>query len=266
MIHASAAPKSTNEVTAKASLTQMINLLFSRMERFASLHFPESHKEEYVPTKKLTLQSSDQDLEGELPTEEVIPSVVSPAEAEPLPVDEKQAKLHILKLDVSLVLNYLCRLAVMTDDGNDVSPTNSFTTPDVLVADELSLSCIKDRALALELILSVLNNVGPVFRTEEIFFQTVKEHLCSVVSRNSITTNPVLFELSLSIFLLIIRFFRHKLKLEVEMQFVMYLQILEMGNSTYKQKSQILQGLLIICETPQVLQFNIDFGRHLFEL
>lgn len=108
--------------------------------------------------------------------------------------------------------------------------------------------------LALELILSVFNNLGTFFRGQDDLVTVVREEVGVVVRRNAVTTNPTLFELSLSIFLLLIRYFRSKMKSEVEVQIGMYLQILEMGNSSYKQKSCILQGLLKICESQQVLE------------
>ncbi|KAI9205577.1 uncharacterized protein BJ171DRAFT_423031 [Polychytrium aggregatum] len=82
----------------------------------------------------------------------------------------------------------------------------------------------------------------------------IRQSLCISISRNAITTNPMLFELSLSIFLLVIRFYRSQLKVEIESLLkCVYIHILEMGNSTYKQKSMVLQGLLKICESPQTL-------------
>jgi hypothetical protein len=261
LIHGASAPKTTNEVTAKASLTQMINLIFSRMERFASLLFPGTVSDIGTgETAGLTSSESDisvkQVQEAELVTSSSLPPPVA-IEDDIKDVDDcKLKKMEQLKLDVSLVLNFLCRCGIVSETSEDETSSVHSFTPDVISPDELNASCINVRTLALELLLSVLNNVGPSFRHEDLFFKVVKEHLLLVVSKNSVTTNPVLFELSISIFLLVIRFFRHKLKLEVEMQFVLYLQILEMGNSTYKQKSQILQALLLICENPQVLVLN----------
>ena len=161
------------------------------------------------------------------------------------------------KYEVRLTLRLLCSFG-LSIDGKSLQPINATLAPsEVKNLDELSPGAIKDRSLALELIYSVFNNVGPIFRKNHGFFVIIKENVTLVISRNALTTNPSLFELSLSIFLLSIRFFRHKLKLEVEIQLGMYLQILEMSNSSYKQKSNILQGLLKICENPQVTNFLI---------
>lgn len=184
-----------------------------------------------------------------------------------LPSNEKAAELgrrlsklslsdhfDLLKRDARMTLRFLCMFALSSGDGQTSSPTFNESAVGALNSlDELPAPCIKDRTLALEFILSIFENLGHVFRRDPSFFVIVKENLLLAISRNSVTTNPSLFELSLSIFLLTIRFYRHLLKLEIEVQLGMYLQILELGNSTYKQKSIILQGLLKICESPQVL-------------
>lgn len=104
------------------------------------------------------------------------------------------------------------------------------------------------------MILSVFNNAGPVFLKDELTIKIVKHYLCLSISRNGISTNSSLFELSLSIFLLVIRYFRHLFKNEVGIILnTVYLHILEMNNSTFIQKSLLMQALLKICESPQIL-------------
>ncbi|KAJ3306504.1 Brefeldin A-inhibited guanine nucleotide-exchange protein 1 [Kappamyces sp. JEL0829] len=251
LIHSASSLKSTNELTSKASLTQMINLIFSRMERFASLHSSELG----------IVSDSPQDSAMETPDVAGGPAHPDTADAQALPAEGLSPgsptlaiQFECLKKDVRMTLRFLCMFGLAVDGGNVVSPSfNSAEVSDVKALDELSVASIKNRSLALELILSVFQNLGPAFLQDNVFFGIVKKNVSLLISRNAITTNPLLFELSLSIFLLLIRFYRHKLKLEVEIQLGMYLQILEMGNSTYKQKSNILQGLLKICENPQTL-------------
>ncbi|OAJ43833.1 hypothetical protein BDEG_27149 [Batrachochytrium dendrobatidis JEL423] len=163
---------------------------------------------------------------------------------------------QLLRKDVYLVLRFLCYMSMHSDDQNQATTFNPATLSvgNASLHDELSAASIKSRILAMELILSVLNNIGPVLHTDGLYVKLVRENLCLSVSRNAVNTNPALFELSLSIFLLVIRYYRDKLKVEVEVLLsTIYLQILEMGNSTYKQKSIVLQGLVKICETPQTL-------------
>jgi brefeldin A-inhibited guanine nucleotide-exchange protein len=88
---------------------------------------------------------------------------------------------------------------------------------------------------------------------DKLFITLVQENITLSISKNAVTTNPALFELSMSILLLVMRHYRQYLKLEIEVLIVtIYLQILEMGNSTYTQRSIVLQALIKICGSPQV--------------
>ena len=107
--------------------------------------------------------------------------------------------------------------------------------------------------MALEIILSVFNNLGSSFRQDQGLFLLIKSELCPIIEKISVSLNPEIFQLGMSIFLLLQRYYHEKLKLEIEVQLVTYLQILEMNTSSYKQKSTILQGLLKVCENPQLL-------------
>ncbi|KAI9329427.1 hypothetical protein BDR26DRAFT_842136 [Obelidium mucronatum] len=158
----------------------------------------------------------------------------------------------LLKKDAFILFRLLCRLSAQTESG----PTTFGAHPQQVQAtdDALSPTTLKIRSLALELILSILNNAGTVLQTEDSYADLVKTALAPSISRNAITTNPVLFEFSLSIFLMLIRYYRARMKAEVEVLLnTVYLHILEMGNSTFKQKAMVLQGLQKILETPQTL-------------
>ncbi|KAI8827392.1 hypothetical protein BJ741DRAFT_540639, partial [Chytriomyces cf. hyalinus JEL632] len=167
------------------------------------------------------------------------------------------AKNTIPISDAYLVFRLLCRLSAETDRNTTAttfsvaSVTTSAAQPAI---DDANPSTIKTRCLALEMLLSVLNNAGPVLQNEDMFASLVKTSLAASIGRNAVTTNPALFELSLSIFLMLIRYYRASMKTEVEVLLnTVYLHILEMGNSTYKQKSLVLQGLQKVMENSQTL-------------
>ncbi|KAJ3386305.1 Brefeldin A-inhibited guanine nucleotide-exchange protein 2 [Lobulomyces angularis] len=162
---------------------------------------------------------------------------------------------ELLRKDVYLSLRLLCKLSMHTGNTSH-SEHNQTLNEGVnnLMNDELSQTSIRARVLALELILSVLNSAGPVLQNDDIYINLIRQHLCLTIARNGISTHPQLFELSLSVFLMILRLYRSKMVQEVEIILnTIYLHILEMGNSTYKQKSMVLQALLKICENPQTL-------------
>ncbi|KAJ3411239.1 Brefeldin A-inhibited guanine nucleotide-exchange protein 2 [Chytridiales sp. JEL 0842] len=177
----------------------------------------------------------------------------------PNPYDPTVAYYNtLLRKDAFLVFRLLCRLSTQTDHGNTAA-NSTFNVASVTAAanspsDDLSPQTVRARSLALELILSILNNAGLVLQTHELYADLVKRHLTASISRNAVTTHPALFELSLSIFLMVLRFYRSKLKPEVQVLLnTVYLHILEMGNSTFQQKSMVLQALQKMCENPQIL-------------
>ncbi|KAI9098198.1 hypothetical protein DFS34DRAFT_694406 [Phlyctochytrium arcticum] len=165
---------------------------------------------------------------------------------------------EILRKDVFLVFRLLCRLSLTSEGSLNAAATTFSAAHMQEVAsqpmDEISPQSTKARQLALELIMSVLNNCGTVFQSDDLYINVIRQNLCMSISRNGTTTDPTLFELSLSIFLMVTRFYRSKLKTEIEVLLnTIYLHILEMGNSTYTQKRLVLQALLKICENPQTL-------------
>lgn len=209
-IHNMAMQNSTNDITAKAALTQIINLVLSKMER---------HTQENILI-----------LTSELAKQENSDIV---------------AHNSLLRHDVYLVLKYLCGKAVYTDT------LTLFSTNAV----EISSNAMKSRILAMELIMSILSNVGPVVSNDPLFVTIIQKDIYAAISKNSTTSNATLFELSLSIYLLTIRHYRSYMKLEIEsMTNNVFLKILEMSNSSHRQKCIILQALKKLCSDPQVFR------------
>ncbi len=75
---------------------------------------------------------------------------------------------------------------------------------------------LRSKILSLELLLSILQNSGPVFRTDEIFITAIKQYLCVTLSKNGVSSIPQVFELSLSIFLSMLSSFKTHLKMQIE--------------------------------------------------
>ena len=70
--------------------------------------------------------------------------------------------------------------------------------------------------LSLQLLLSILQNAGPVFKTNEMFINAIKQYLCVALSKNGVSSVPEVFELSLSIFLTLLSHFKTHLKMQIE--------------------------------------------------
>ena len=77
---------------------------------------------------------------------------------------------------------------------------------------------LRSKILSLELLLSCLQNAGPVFRTHEMFVTAIKQYLCVALSKNGVSSVPAVFELSLAIFLTLLSSFKTYLKMQIEVQ------------------------------------------------
>lgn len=75
---------------------------------------------------------------------------------------------------------------------------------------------LRSKILSLQLLLSILQNAGPVFRTNEMFINAIKQYLCVALSKNGVSSVPEVFELSLSIFLTLLSNFKTHLKMQIE--------------------------------------------------
>lgn len=75
---------------------------------------------------------------------------------------------------------------------------------------------LRSKVVSLQLLLSVLQNAGPVFRSHEMFVTAIKQYLCVALSKNGVSSVPDVFELSLAIFLTLLSNFKMHLKMQIE--------------------------------------------------
>lgn len=165
--------------------------------------------------------------------------------------DASHETLVILRKDLYLTFKLFCKISMRSDSTEN------------LQYEEINL---RGRSLVLELILSMLDNSGPIFQSDELFINLIRQSLCVSLSQNGVSSNEQLFELSLSNFLMLLRYYRAPLKTELEVLFSeIYLRFLDMSNATYQQKHLVLQGLMKICQKPQILldiylNYDCDFS------
>ncbi|XP_076264030.1 ADP ribosylation factor guanine nucleotide exchange factor Sec71 [Rhynchophorus ferrugineus] len=144
---------------------------------------------------------------------------------------------HILQKDAFLVFRALCKLSMKPlPDG----------TPDPKSHE------LRSKILSLQLLLSILQNAGPVFRSNEMFIIAIKQYLCVALSKNGVSSIPKVFELSLAIFLALLYNFKLHLKMQIEVFFKeIFLNILETSNSSFEHKWMVIQALTKICSDAQ---------------
>uniref|UniRef100_A0A8C2H9S6 ADP-ribosylation factor guanine nucleotide-exchange factor 1 (brefeldin A-inhibited) n=1 Tax=Cyprinus carpio TaxID=7962 RepID=A0A8C2H9S6_CYPCA len=270
-----------NQTTAKATLTQMLNVIFARMENQAlqeakqmererhrqhspvSQQEPESPGQRHTdtPGKSLPAEANggpghqgSKVEQGSPPYESPEPengTDFCPAENEQTEADQATAAesvattgpapgakfSHILQKDAFLVFRSLCKLSMKPLSDGPPDPKSHE---------------LRSKVLSLQLLLSILQNAGPIFKTNEMFINAIKQYLCVALSKNGVSSVPEVFELSLSIFLTLLSNFKTHLKMQIEVFFKeIFLYILETSTSSYDHKWMVIQTLTRICADAQ---------------
>uniref|UniRef100_A0A3Q3B4E0 ADP-ribosylation factor guanine nucleotide-exchange factor 2 (brefeldin A-inhibited) n=1 Tax=Kryptolebias marmoratus TaxID=37003 RepID=A0A3Q3B4E0_KRYMA len=144
---------------------------------------------------------------------------------------------HILQKDAFLVFRSLCKLSMKPLADGPPDPKSHE---------------LRSKVISLQLLLSVLQGAGPVFRTHEMFVNAIKQYLCVALSKNGVSSVPEVFELSLAIFLTLLSHFKVHLKMQIEVFFrEIFLTILETSTSSFEHKWMVIQTLTRICADAQ---------------
>ncbi|XP_065921136.1 brefeldin A-inhibited guanine nucleotide-exchange protein 1 isoform X3 [Magallana gigas] len=313
-----------NQTTAKATLTQMLNVIFSRMEVQAAQETKERERSDSKSSRKedagidveeetqegsgqgatqendKTNQEEAEEVEKEVTTLEVVQEVLedmisqvtgeamptkdqnavaetgspaetssptetsspaetsaqadSPQQPPPSNVSDNHDNLsvsgggedgemtqgvfsHILQKDAFLVFRSLCKLSMKPLADGPPDPKSHE---------------LRSKVLSLQLLLSILQNAGPVFKTNDMFINAIKQYLCVALSKNGVSSVPEVFELSLAIFLTLLSNFKQHLKMQIEVFFKeIFLYILETPSSSFEHKWMVIQALTRICADAQ---------------
>uniref|UniRef100_A0A8C4SFB1 ADP-ribosylation factor guanine nucleotide-exchange factor 2 (brefeldin A-inhibited) n=1 Tax=Erpetoichthys calabaricus TaxID=27687 RepID=A0A8C4SFB1_ERPCA len=250
-----------NQTTAKASLTQMLNVIFTKMEtkavRMVLLLYTWSASgcpcstsatpgsaagRSSGSTWSTSLHSGSRcwDAEDRAYKERSRvgrkkESKEKDPEASPCPPAARFS--HILQKDAFLVFRSLCKLSMKPLADGPPDPKSHE---------------LRSKIVSLQLLLSILQSAGPVFRTHEMFINGVKQYLCVALSKNGVSSVPYVFELSLAIFLTLLSNFKIHLKMQIEVFFrEIFLTILETSSSSFEQKWMVIQALTRICADAQ---------------
>lgn len=201
----------TNQNTAKATLTQMYNNSFQKMESYTGQEL-----DDYVIAQCLSHLVSQVDQE--------LPTYTKSQEFEPA---------NILHYDAYIIFHALCKLSMRQ------------------VSEEHPL---KLKLLSLQLILTILQNSGPVLRSSEIFLAAIKQCLCVALSKNGLSNNNEILSLSLSIFMCLLKDFKVHLKMQIEVFFKeIIVHIIESPSSSFDQKWMVLDALISMCSDAQCI-------------
>ncbi|XP_023318748.1 brefeldin A-inhibited guanine nucleotide-exchange protein 1 isoform X2 [Trichogramma pretiosum] len=144
---------------------------------------------------------------------------------------------HVLQKDAFLVFRALCKLSMKSLPDGPPDPKSHE---------------LRSKILSLQLLLGILQNAGPILRSNEMFVITIKQYLCVALSKNGVSSVPEVFELSLALFLVLLARFKVHLKMQIEVFFKeIFMNILETSSSSFEHKWMVIHALTRICADAQ---------------
>ncbi|XP_077991507.1 brefeldin A-inhibited guanine nucleotide-exchange protein 1-like [Glandiceps talaboti] len=196
-------------------------------------------QEETQPNDTLAANGSEMEGEHPIPSPTISNQTIDDSaidESNTIPTEVAPFS-HVLQKDAFLVFRSLCKLSMKPLPDGPADPKSHE---------------LRSKVLSLQLLLSVLQNAGPVFRTNEMFINAIKQYLCVALSKNGVSSVPEVFELSLAIFLTLLSNFKTHLKMQIEVFFKeIFLSILETATSSFEHKWMVIQALTRICADAQ---------------
>lgn len=145
----------------------------------------------------------------------------------------------VIQRDAFLVFRSLCKLSMKP-------------LPEPLPSDD-SIE-LRSKLLSLQLLNSIIQSSGATFRSGEKFIWAIRQYLCLSLLKNGVSPIAAILQLSLDIFVTLIRFFKAHLKSEIGVFFSnILLRILESSNSSGQQKLLTVQSLRVLVREPQLI-------------
>lgn len=246
---------------SKTTLLDMFKSVFNRMEAYDAMSQVDKTDGK---SKNTTAPDAQSEVSGAA-ADDRSQSASTTATAEGPDFSAFASQFHT---DSYLLFRALCKLSAKTLPEDNTPPASgggakvlqAFTSASAV--DPLALS---SKILSLELILATLEHCGPAFCNGEKFIYAVQHYLCVSLLKNCMSNHTEVAYLSLKIFLTLVYKFKSQLKSEIEV-FVanIFLRILESPNSSYEQKTLVLEALRALCSDPVILtqlflNYDCDF-------
>ncbi|KAK4436076.1 Brefeldin A-inhibited guanine nucleotide-exchange protein 5, partial [Sesamum alatum] len=255
-----------NQATAKAMLTQMLSIIFRRMETdvvsSSSLEPAEAYSEDGSNPMIEEVSSSDHN-EPSMTLGEAL-SVKQINNTSPASVKEIQSLVGGTDIKG---LEAVLEKAVNLEDGGKATRGMGLESMSVGQRDALLLFrtlckmgmkedndefTTKTRILSLELLQGLLEGVGYSFAKNFQFIHSIKAHLSYTLLRASVSQSPVIFQYATGIFAALLLQFRESLKAEIGVFFPVII-LRSLDGSDLNQKLSVLRMLEKVCKDPQML-------------
>ncbi|CDR38317.1 CYFA0S02e00232g1_1 [Cyberlindnera fabianii] len=255
---------SANQSIAQASLTQVVNVVFDKVEKIPNLKEAASKSDAASvndPTDSSTKESlpGTPAVEGEEPLK--LENLKSLNDEEERLVDQSNDdgdENDLIVKDAFLLFRAMCKLSVKTLD-NDSIDMRSHAVRSKLISLHIIHSIIKEH---IDVFLS--NDIAihsPTSKEATVFVDAVRQYLCLSISRNAASAISPVFETTLEVFWLIISNLRYQFKREIPVfLWEIYFPIAELKTSTAHQKRYFLVVVQRICNDPRTLiEFYLNY-------
>ncbi|KAH7669024.1 guanine nucleotide-exchange factor protein [Dioscorea alata] len=259
-----------NQATSKAMLTQMISIVFRRMESDQVPILSSSGPGHSEPASASSIQSNN----GEISVDEQEEKNITLGDAlsmnrekgTPASVEELQnlaGGADIKGLEAVLDKAVHLENGVKIARGIDLESMNIGHRDALLLfrtlckmgmKEESDEVTTKTRLLSLELLQGLLEGVSQSFTKNFHFIDSVKAYLSYALLRASVSSSPVVFQHATGIFTVLLLRFRESLKGEIGIFFpIIILRSLDGSDSSLSQRTSVLRMLEKVCKDPQML-------------
>ncbi|KRX71962.1 Brefeldin A-inhibited guanine nucleotide-exchange protein 1 [Trichinella sp. T6] len=256
-----------NQATAKATLTQMLTISFSRMESVGMNPDSKIHVDDVETVCGVVLNDIISEvcfvLDGLMHTPTVgmeqdangkqFISTANQNSFESASQGQLDSPMSVMPLafvnvhqkDCFLLFRALCRLSMKPVSAN-LDPRSHE---------------MRSKIISLHLLLTILQNAGPVFRQSEVFILAIKQYLCVALSKNGVSSVLEVFEVSLDIFLALLENFKAHLKVFFR---EIFLNILETFSSSFHHKWRVMEAVAkISCDAQSIVDIYVNYDCHL---
>ncbi|KAH8504679.1 hypothetical protein H0E87_012060 [Populus deltoides] len=260
-----------NQATSKAMLTQMINIIFRRMESDSQAQVSTSTgstgNDEAALAEKSDLSTEETPNADKNEEEMTLGDALNQIKETSLASVEE---LHNLAGGSDIKgLEAVLDKAVHTEDGKKITRGIDLESMDIGQRDALLVFrtlckmgmkedndevTTKTRILSLELLQGLLEGVSHSFTKNFHFIDSVKAYLSYALLRASVSQSSIIFQYATGIFFVLLLRFRESLKGEVGVFFpLIVLRSLDGAECPANQKMSVLRMLEKVCKDPQML-------------
>lgn len=251
-----------NQGVAQASLTQIVNVVFDKVEKVTAKGTPlksvssidiHAHEQSQDPQPQPPLEPTDEPLKLE--------NLKSLNDEEERLVDQSGDsgdETELIIKDGFLLFRAMCKLSVKSLE-NDSLDMRSHSVRSKLISLHIIHSIIKEH---IDVFLSNTIMIRSTSSKDDtVFVDAVRQYLCLIISRNAASAISPVFETTLEIFWLIMSNLRYQFKREIPVFLSeIYFPIAELKTATSHQKRYFLVVAQRLCNDPRALiEFYLNY-------